>query len=97
MQEPHAVRQVIAGDEFRMLAGDEQEIAEALILEGLRFVRRNVFGFERDAQDRVVAGEAAVLAVINAFVRQVKGREEPHHLAKPPQSHRSRALAQRFD
>ena len=69
--------EVAVADEFGVFAGDEEDVAEA---EG-----EEVFGFaddlrdaEGDAEDRVVAGEAAVGAVIDALVGEVEWCEEAH-------------------
>ena len=82
-QRADARGQVAIGDEFRMFARDEQQIAKALFPEraGLaeHFVHR-----ERHAQDRVVAREAAVLAVVDALVGKIERREEPDRFPKIP-------------
>jgi hypothetical protein len=60
-----------------VLACDEQDVTETGRgqVPGLR---HDLPDRERHAQNRVVAREAAVLAIVNAFVAQVEGREEPH-------------------
>jgi hypothetical protein len=64
-----------------MLARDEQHVAKTLRPKmprlGLDLVDR-----ERDAQDRIVAREAAILADIDALVGEIERREKPHRAAK---------------
>ena len=40
--------------------------------------------FERDAQNRVIAGKAAIGAVVDAFVREVQRREEADGTCRSP-------------
>ena len=76
-----AIDHVISGDEFRMFAGDEKDVAKALGEEFAGFFEHFVDG-KRDAQDRVVARETAIFAVVDAFVRKVKGREQADDFAE---------------
>ena len=69
--------EVSVGDKFRMLAGDEQNVAEALRRE-VPCLRADLLGLERDAQDGVLPGKAAVDAAVDAFVGQIEGREQPY-------------------
>ena len=73
--------EVGAGDELRMLAGDEQDIAETLGHEmpGLLF---HLVDFQGDALDRILAREAAVGAGVDALVREVERSEKPHRPAE---------------
>ena len=75
-QRPHAALQVAARDEFRMLSGDEQKIAEAFRGEMPRFLHHR-FDFERDAQDGILAGKTAIRAGIDALVGKIKRSKEP--------------------
>ena len=77
----HAGFEIAVGDEFRMLAGDQQDVTETVAREMPRLA---LYGFEieRHAQDRVVTGEAAILARVNALVGKIQGREEPDGLSK---------------
>ena len=52
---------------------------------------------ERDAQNRIVAREAAISAIVDAFVGEIKRREEPHRPAKILQRERARSLRHRFE
>ena len=64
-----------------MFARDEQEIAETLIFQRLRFAL-DFLHAQRDAQNRVVAREAAILAVVDALVGEIQRREKANHLAE---------------
>ena len=79
-----------------MLAGDEKDLAKSLTSEMLRF-RDNFIDTERDAKNRIVARETAVATVVDAFVGQVKRREEPHRPAKILERQRTRCLRHRFE
>ena len=72
-----AVLEVAIGDEFGVFAGDEEEVAEALGVEMAGFLDDLLDG-EGGAEDGVVAGEAAVLAVIDALVGEIEGGEQAH-------------------
>lgn len=72
-----AMLEVAVGDELRVFAGDEQEVAEAEGVEVAGFLD-GLVDAERGAQDRVVAREAAVGTIVDALVGEVEGREEPH-------------------
>jgi len=80
-QRVEAFLQVAFGNEFRMFPGDEEEIAETLRVEKFRLGDDLIHG-ERSAQDRRVAREAAVGAVVHALVGDVERREQPHRLAE---------------
>ncbi len=73
----NALCKIILGNELRMLAGHEQKLPEALRREVTRF-SRNLLDAKRDAQNWIVARETAIPAIIDALVRQIKGREKPH-------------------
>ena len=76
-----AFLEVAFGDEFGVFAGDEEEVAEAFGVEVSGFGDDLING-EGGAEDGVVAREAAVLAVVDAFVGEVKGSEEAHGAAE---------------
>ena len=78
-----------------MLARHEQQIAEALISQRPRFAHHFVHR-QRDPQDRVVAREAAVLAVVDALVREIERCEEADDLSEALSSERLRTMAERF-
>lgn len=62
-----AVLEVAIGDELGVFAGDEEEVAEAELVEVFGFADDLVDG-EGGAEDGGVAGEAAVGAVVDALV-----------------------------
>ena len=64
-----------------MLARDEQKIAKTLFGERARFAN-NVRDGKSQSQNRVVSGEAAVLAIIDALVRKIERCEQPHRSPK---------------
>src|SRR4029453_9332308 len=63
----HAFREIIAAYKFRMLAGDEKDLAKSLTSEMPCF-RDNFIDIERDAKDRIVARETAVVTVVDALL-----------------------------
>ena len=79
-----------------MLARDEKDLAKSLTSEMLRF-GDHFIDVEGDAKNRIVARETAVVAVVNAFVGQIKRREQPHRSAKILQRERARSLRHRFE
>ena len=93
VQRRDAFAQVIVGDKLRMLARHEQDVAEALRLQRPRLAQHFVHR-QRHAQDRVVAREAAVFAVVDALVGKVKRREQADDLAEPLLRERVRPPAQ---
>src|SRR5437763_233112 len=64
-----------------MLAGDKKNLAKTFRGEVSRFCD-HLIDLERDAEDWVIAREAAVAAGIDALVRQIKRCEETH---RPPE------------
>ena len=88
-------RHVVARDELGMLAGDQQQIAETLIAQRPGFAP-HFLDRERHAQNRVVAGEAAVGAVVDALVGKIQRRKEADDLAKPLPGEGLGAAAQRL-
>ncbi len=89
-QNSNALAQVIIADELRMFAGNEEQIAEPGFGEMSRFAQ-DFLNRESEAQDRVLAREAAVTAAVDALVREIKRREEPHGAAEMLKRERARA------
>ena len=77
-----ALDQVVLGHDAGVLAGDQQEVAEAPVGQraGLGHDLRRRQGA---AGDLVAGGEAAVRARRDALVRQVERGEQAHHPAEP--------------
>ena len=69
--------EVAVGDEFGMLPGDEEDVAESLRGEVAR-LGADLFSLEGDTEDGVLAGESAVGAAVDALVREVKRGEQAH-------------------
>ena len=76
-----AIGQVAVGDEPGMFPCHEEQVAEALLAEVAGFTD-DLIGGESDAEDGVISGEAAVLAVVDALVGEVEGREEADDFAE---------------
>jgi hypothetical protein len=76
-----------------MLARDEQDVAETLFFNAR--ASRALPPGKRHAQNRVVAREAAVFAVVDALVGKIKRREQPDDLAEALLRQLLRAAAQR--
>ena len=81
MESANAVGHVVGGDEFGMFAGDEEDVAEAVGKELASFFEDFIDG-KRNAQDWVIAGEAAIFAIVDAFVGKVERREEADDLSE---------------
>src|SRR6266581_258887 len=60
-----------------MLTGDEKNLAKACLRQ-VPCLDDNLMHTQSDAENWVVPGEAAIPAVIDAFVGKVKRREETH-------------------
>jgi hypothetical protein len=80
-------------DELRVLPRDQQDLPETFLGEMAAF-RDDLLEAEGDPQDRVVPGKAAILAIVDALVRQIKRREQPHGPSKIPEAERVRLLRQ---
>ncbi len=76
-----ALLEVSIGNKLGVFACNEEDISESQRVEVLGF-GYNLGNGEGGAKDGVVSGKSAVLAVINAFIGEVKGGEEAHRLAK---------------
>ncbi len=81
MQRGDAIAHVIIGNKFRVLARDEQKVAESLRLQFLRLAQ-HFFNRKRDAQNRVVTREAAVGTIVDALVGKIQRRKEAMVLPK---------------
>ena len=79
----HAAFEVSAGDEFRMLACDEEHVAKTFLGEMPRLFHHGV-DLERDAEDRILAREAAVGAGVDALVGKIERREKADRFSKMP-------------
>ena len=73
--------QVVAGNEFGMLACHEKDIAKALTDYVCGFAR-DFLDFQRDPQDGILTGKAAIGAGVDALVGEVERREEAHRYAQ---------------
>ena len=76
-----AVLEVAIRYEFRVLASDEQQIAETQRLKVPRFAH-DLIDAQGGAQDFRIAGKAAVGTVVHALVGQVERREQAHRPAE---------------
>ena len=81
MESAYAIGHVVGGDKFRMFARDQEDIAEALGEQFAALVKDFIDG-ERDAQDRIIAREAAVFAIVNAFVGEVERSKQTNDFAE---------------
>jgi hypothetical protein len=81
VQNGNAIAKVIAGNEFGMLAGNEENIAKALAGEFTCFTA-DFIDAEGDSKDWIVAREAAIFTVVDAFVGEIKGSEEANNFAE---------------
>ena len=64
-----------------MFAGDEENVAKALAGEFTGFAA-DFIDAERDAQDGIVARKAAIFAVIDALVGEIKRSEEANDFSE---------------
>jgi hypothetical protein len=76
-----AIGHVIGGNELRMFAGDEEDVAEAVGEEFTGFFEDFVNG-KGNSQNRVIPREAAVFAIVDAFVGEIERREEADDFAE---------------
>ena len=72
-----ALFEISTGGELRVFSRDDENVPEALRGKMPCF-GDDLFDVEGDAQNGVVAREAAVSAIVDAFVREVKRRKEAH-------------------
>ena len=64
-----------------MFAGDEQDAAETALVQ-VSGLAHNVIDGEGGAQDAGITGKAAVAAIVDALVGDVKRRKKPHGSAE---------------
>ena len=76
-----AFLKVAVGDELRVFAGHEEDIAEPEVVEVLCF-GHDLGDGQGGAQDGIIARKAAVLAVVDAFVGEIEGSEEAHRASE---------------
>ena len=87
---------VLVGDHAVLISGDEKQVAKAAIGEVSGF-GDNLIDGESGAQNRVVSGEPAIAAVIDALVGDVDRREESHRLAEISAGYLNRLLREGFE
>ncbi len=78
-----------------MLPRHQQHIAKALFRQRRRLLPHFIEA-QRHAQDRVIAREPAVAAIIDALIGKIKRREQPDRFAKPLLSNAARPSRQRL-
>jgi hypothetical protein len=76
-----ALGHVVGGDEFGMFAGDEEDVAETLGEKFAGFFEDFIDG-KSDAQNWVIAGEAAIFAIVDALVGEVERSEKANDFAE---------------
>jgi hypothetical protein len=91
-----ALPKIIVGNKLGMFTGYEKNVPETLVEKGLSFAANFING-KSDAENRVVAGETAVFAVVDALVREVKGREEAYDFAEALTGQLLGTAAHRFE
>ena len=79
----NAVLQVALGDKLRMLSGNEQDVTESECVQ-MPGLGDDLVNGEGGAQDSIIAGEAAVAAVIDTLIRNVERCKQPHGFTKVP-------------
>src|SRR4051794_263408 len=79
-----------------MLTGNEKNLPEAFCGKVPRF-RDHLVVVQRHAQDRVIAREATIAAVVDALVRQIERRKEPHGAPEVLQGEGSRGLSEALE
>ena len=77
----HAVGQISAADEFRMLASHKQDLTESRGCQ-MPGLGHHLIVIEGDAQNGIVPRKSTVAAIVDALVRQVKGGKQPHGAAE---------------
>ena len=78
-----------------MLTGHQQDVPEPLIGERPRLAHHLVES-ERDAENRIVAREAAVGTIVDALVAEIKRREQPDDPSEAPPGDLARGVAEGF-
>ena len=90
-----AFPKIPVGNKLGMLARHQQEVAESLGLERAGFPQHLVHG-QRHPKNRIVAREAAILAVVDALVGKIQRREQADDFAEALLGERVRAAAHGF-
>lgn len=85
------LRDVLGRGEFAGIAGEQQDVLQAHVRDGLGFVV-GLFGAQVAARLLVVGVEAAVTALVGAVVRHVERREQVHGPAEVAQGQLMGAL-----
>src|SRR5437588_660145 len=78
-----------------MFSRHQKNLSKPSLVKISRF-GRNFLHPESHAKNGIVPGKAAVAAIINAFVRQIKWREETHRAAEILKREHARKLRYRF-
>ena len=78
-----------------MFACNQKNVAESFLGQMAGF-GLNLLDAQSYTQNRVIAREPAVTAVVDAFVRQIKRREQTHRSAKIPERQGMRLLRKHF-
>ena len=96
VQRAHAIREVAVRRQTSDVRPRRAGCCESPVPCSARASRTHFVHRQRHAQDRVVAREAAVLAVVDALVGKVERREQADDFAEPLLRQRVRAAAHRF-
>jgi len=81
---------------FWVLACNKKNLTKSLAREMPSFGDHFV-DVEGDAKNRIITREAAILAVVDAFVGEVQRGEQTHRSPKILKSERARSLGHRFE
>jgi hypothetical protein len=76
-----AIGHVVGRNKFGMFAGDEENVAEAVGEEFAGFFEDFIDG-KSDSQNWVIPGEAAVFAIVDAFVGKIERRKKADDFAE---------------
>ena len=79
-----------------MLARNKKNLAKSLPGEMLRF-GHHFIDSKRNAQDRIVPRETAILTIVDAFVGKIERCKEPHRQTKILKRERARSFCHRFE
>ena len=80
-QSPDAVRQIISTNELRMFTRYQEHLTKSLGRQ-MPCLGDDFIDPKSDAQNRIVAREATVTAVVDAFVAQIKRGKHPHRASE---------------
>src|SRR5437764_1929683 len=92
----HAIGQICPTNELRVLSRDEQDLAKSRARQ-MTALCDDLIDTEGHAQDGIVPGKAAVAAIVDAFVREIKRREKTHGASEILQGQFARLLRQIFE